>query len=170
MSDKVLIWSNEHRAWWRPNSHGYTTVQEEAGLYSEKGATMIIEEADEGFEMIVRPFGEPTTDRPEEPPAGKDLLMSETECLSCRDLSNQMDFIHTEAERTIKDLRDRLRIRIQEIEGLRGPQPHSCSDCGSTLVLCEINIADYVCPRCVLKRARKAEAALKASADEGIQQ
>jgi hypothetical protein len=29
----VLIWSGEHRAWWRPNCSGYTTEREMAGLY-----------------------------------------------------------------------------------------------------------------------------------------
>lgn len=32
--DKVIIWSNEHRAWWRPNGRGYTTVKSEAGIYN----------------------------------------------------------------------------------------------------------------------------------------
>lgn len=42
-----LIWSNEHRQWWRPNSMGYTSNISEAGLYSQgamreiiKGATL----------------------------------------------------------------------------------------------------------------------------------
>jgi hypothetical protein len=30
---KVLIWSGEHLAWWRPNAAGYTTVRENAGVY-----------------------------------------------------------------------------------------------------------------------------------------
>jgi hypothetical protein len=28
-----LVWSNEHRRWWRPNHRGYTTRQAEAGRY-----------------------------------------------------------------------------------------------------------------------------------------
>lgn len=29
-----LIWSNQHRAWWRPNSRGYTTFAKAAGIYT----------------------------------------------------------------------------------------------------------------------------------------
>lgn len=32
----VLIWSDEHRAWWRPDGMGYTTKVAEAGLYNPK--------------------------------------------------------------------------------------------------------------------------------------
>lgn len=33
MGRKVRIWSDEHRAWWRAEGHGYTTVLERAGIY-----------------------------------------------------------------------------------------------------------------------------------------
>lgn len=33
-----LIWSNEHRAWWRPNAHGYTVHIEQAGRYTRDEA------------------------------------------------------------------------------------------------------------------------------------
>lgn len=33
-----LIWSNEHDAWWKPNSSGYTVKREQAGLYTTKEA------------------------------------------------------------------------------------------------------------------------------------
>lgn len=36
--DSYLIWSNEHRAWWRPNSSGYTVFIESAGRYSRDEA------------------------------------------------------------------------------------------------------------------------------------
>lgn len=32
---RFLIWSNEHRAWWRPNSQGYTADIGMAGVYTE---------------------------------------------------------------------------------------------------------------------------------------
>lgn len=31
--DKVRIWSDEHRAWWGPNGHGYFTEIGSAGIY-----------------------------------------------------------------------------------------------------------------------------------------
>lgn len=35
MSDAsiVLIWSDEHHAWWRPDGCGYTSCRDEAGRY-----------------------------------------------------------------------------------------------------------------------------------------
>lgn len=33
-----LIWSNEHRAWWRPNGRGYTSDLAAAGRYSREDA------------------------------------------------------------------------------------------------------------------------------------
>jgi hypothetical protein len=36
-----LIWSNEHRAWWGPDSLGYTTVLEKAGRYTKAEADHI---------------------------------------------------------------------------------------------------------------------------------
>lgn len=33
-----LIWSNEHRAWWRPDARGYTLDIERAGRYSRDEA------------------------------------------------------------------------------------------------------------------------------------
>ena len=49
MSDPTLpvwmIWSNEHRAWWKPGRSGYTMDYEEAGRYSLEEAVDICEEA-----------------------------------------------------------------------------------------------------------------------------
>ena len=39
--DAYFIWSNEHRAWWRPNSCGYTDNLAEAGTYSQIAALII---------------------------------------------------------------------------------------------------------------------------------
>jgi hypothetical protein len=38
MSEQYLIWSNQHRAWWRPDSRGYTTDHAQAGRYSREDA------------------------------------------------------------------------------------------------------------------------------------
>ncbi len=35
---KYLIWSNQHSAWWRPDSCGYTMLIEDAGRYSRTAA------------------------------------------------------------------------------------------------------------------------------------
>ena len=34
----VVIWSGEHRAWWRPDGHGYTGDIRYAGLYTLQDA------------------------------------------------------------------------------------------------------------------------------------
>lgn len=47
---KVLIWSFEHGAWWRPNSWGYTTCRSEAGWYDRAEAEKIVEQANWGGE------------------------------------------------------------------------------------------------------------------------
>jgi hypothetical protein len=36
-----LVWSNEHKAWWGPNSLGYTKSRKSAGYYSFKQALKI---------------------------------------------------------------------------------------------------------------------------------
>lgn len=33
-----MIWSNEHRAWWRPNAAGYTADIAQAGRYTRNDA------------------------------------------------------------------------------------------------------------------------------------
>lgn len=46
MTDEAyLIWSNEHRGWWRPNSMGYTTGLRNAGHYTRDNALRICREA-----------------------------------------------------------------------------------------------------------------------------
>ena len=37
-----VIWSFEHRAWWRPNSQGYTPHLDEAGRYTKDEAGDIV--------------------------------------------------------------------------------------------------------------------------------
>lgn len=44
-SAKWLVWSNEHRAYWRPNMAGYTTHAKAAGRYSEEDAIRICRDA-----------------------------------------------------------------------------------------------------------------------------
>lgn len=51
---ETLIWSNEHRAWWRPHRHGYTDNIAEAGRYEQAEAEQIAESA-----MLGRRPGEP---------------------------------------------------------------------------------------------------------------
>lgn len=40
-----LIWSNEHNAWWAPGSRGYTPDVSQAGIYGEKQAYEIVQNA-----------------------------------------------------------------------------------------------------------------------------
>lgn len=40
-----LIWSNEHRGWWRAGSHGYTRNLNEAGTYNRETALTICRDA-----------------------------------------------------------------------------------------------------------------------------
>lgn len=43
------VWSNEHRAWWRPNRAGYTYDVEEAGIYPRAEALRICRDARGGW-------------------------------------------------------------------------------------------------------------------------
>jgi hypothetical protein len=43
---KYIIWSNEHQAWWRPKSRGYTRWIEDAGRYDAKEAKAICNSGD----------------------------------------------------------------------------------------------------------------------------
>lgn len=49
MEEQYLIWSNEHSAWWRSDSLGYTKVLEKAGKYPRSAALMICATARAGF-------------------------------------------------------------------------------------------------------------------------
>lgn len=42
---KFLIWSFEHRGWWKPNGNGYTEDIKEAGVYSYADAFEICTDA-----------------------------------------------------------------------------------------------------------------------------
>lgn len=53
MIDPFLVWSNQHRAWWRQDSAGYATDIREAGHYSREEAISISGKARDGW-------GEPT--------------------------------------------------------------------------------------------------------------
>jgi hypothetical protein len=46
---EYLIWSNEHRAWWRPNNAGYTTHVDAAGRYTAAQAINIGAHARDGW-------------------------------------------------------------------------------------------------------------------------
>lgn len=46
---QYLIWSNEHRAWWRPGSCGYTINLAEAGFYPREQAMSICANARNGW-------------------------------------------------------------------------------------------------------------------------
>lgn len=50
---EYLIWSNEHRAWWKPARCGYTTLTHEAGRYTEAVADAILRSAN--FDPAARP-------------------------------------------------------------------------------------------------------------------
>lgn len=45
MQNKYVIWSTEHRAWWKAESCGYTTETEDIGLYDLEDATNIVHDS-----------------------------------------------------------------------------------------------------------------------------
>lgn len=49
MSEKYLIWSNYHSAWWGPEERGYTSFFEEAGRYERQDAITISASARGGW-------------------------------------------------------------------------------------------------------------------------
>lgn len=50
-----LVWSNEHRCWWRANSCGYTTDIRGAGIYTRTRAIEIATKARNGWSELDRP-------------------------------------------------------------------------------------------------------------------
>lgn len=54
-SQKYLVWSNEHNAWWRPDYCGYTNHIQAAGRYSREVAVKICTGANYGFARGERP-------------------------------------------------------------------------------------------------------------------
>lgn len=45
MTEKYLIWSEDHKMWWCPRCNGYTSILKEAGLYSREEAEEICKDA-----------------------------------------------------------------------------------------------------------------------------
>ena len=45
---EYLIWSEEHRAWWRPGSMGYTNQMTKSGRYTAELAAVIVRNANIG--------------------------------------------------------------------------------------------------------------------------
>jgi hypothetical protein len=69
-----VIWSNEHQAWWRKNSAGYTIHLREAGWYSHGEALTICANARDGWR--------PGTPPPELPVSLGDAMACEARCRS----------------------------------------------------------------------------------------
>jgi len=54
MGEQYMIWSHEHRMWWRPNHQGYTKNVKEAGLYDDVAALRIhVNAVPHGIEVAV---------------------------------------------------------------------------------------------------------------------
>ena len=49
----VYIWSNEHKAWWKPHELGYTKNIDEAGEYDRKYAQKLINRCVPGEEEMI---------------------------------------------------------------------------------------------------------------------
>lgn len=45
MSDRYVLWSIEHTAWWRPSRWGYTRDLRDAGRYSREESREIVKDA-----------------------------------------------------------------------------------------------------------------------------
>lgn len=49
-----LIWSNEHRGWWKASRHGYTTRTDKAGQFSFEEAQQICDNANRYDQPIAK--------------------------------------------------------------------------------------------------------------------
>lgn len=45
MAEWWLVWSNEHRAWWKPGGYGYTTATHKAENFTKERAEEIVKQA-----------------------------------------------------------------------------------------------------------------------------
>lgn len=55
-TEQYYVWSWEHKAWWRPQSSGYTTELRDAGLYTfDECAHIIIGHVPPGEEVAIHP-------------------------------------------------------------------------------------------------------------------
>lgn len=57
--DKYLVWSNEHRAWWRADQCGYTVFVNAAGVYTREEAIQICVGAHNGWQSECAPYEVP---------------------------------------------------------------------------------------------------------------
>lgn len=74
MVDLYLIWSNEHRAWWRPVECGYCQDELQAGIYTRERAMEICENARAGWHAALEP--------PELPVRIKDLPTEQRQAIA----------------------------------------------------------------------------------------
>lgn len=71
MTDRYLIWSDEHSAWWRPASRGYTIHMDQAGRYSREEALSICANGRDGWNAKESP---------------SEIPVREEDAIACRDL------------------------------------------------------------------------------------
>lgn len=67
MEQIYLIWSNQHKAWWRPERRGYTTSLNAAGRYPRSEAIKICTHSRYGWDG---------KDHPSEIPVAEDDVMA----------------------------------------------------------------------------------------------
>jgi hypothetical protein len=54
-TQKYLVWSNEHQAWWAPNKRGYISVISKAGRYHRTAAEQICRHANAFIDKDAEP-------------------------------------------------------------------------------------------------------------------